>query len=461
MKLVKLKQKVSVPEEEEESVIYYVTDPGFEGSAEDNKRLKYLKWGIWAYFLLLIFEGALRKWVLPGLATPLLIIRDPVAIWILFQSIRYGIFKPNLYTYALWVMTGIAFLTTILFGHGDPTVAAFGARISAFHLPLIFAIGSIFTRKDVISMGKMLMWLSLGMTVLVGMQFFSPQSAWINVGIAGDTAGSGFSGAGGFYRVPGTFSFTNGLSLFYGFAASFVLYFWIDNKDKKIPLYLLLLATISLFAAIPLTISRTVLFEVAMSVAFLFVVAIRNPKFLVNLVGITVVSFVLLFVLSNFSFFKTSTGAFTERFTSANDSEGGLVQGVFIDRFLGGMVGAITSDESPPFWGQGLGMGTSAGAKLLTGNADFLISEGEWGRLIGEMGLILGFTFIFLRIYLVIKLMAKSVTSMGKSNPLPWMLMSFAMLMIAQSQMGQPTSLGFTVLSAGLVLAAFKTGRTT
>ncbi len=36
------------------------------------KQIQLLKSGIWAYFLLLIFEGAIRKWIFPGLATPLL-----------------------------------------------------------------------------------------------------------------------------------------------------------------------------------------------------------------------------------------------------------------------------------------------------------------------------------------------------------------------------------------------------
>lgn len=37
---------------------------------------------IWIYIFLLIFEGALRKWFLPSLATPLLLVRDPIAIWL-------------------------------------------------------------------------------------------------------------------------------------------------------------------------------------------------------------------------------------------------------------------------------------------------------------------------------------------------------------------------------------------
>jgi hypothetical protein len=33
-----------------------------------------------SYFWLLIFEGALRKWVVPGLSDPLLLARDPSCV---------------------------------------------------------------------------------------------------------------------------------------------------------------------------------------------------------------------------------------------------------------------------------------------------------------------------------------------------------------------------------------------
>ena len=52
----------------------------------EDKSIDLLKKGIWLYFLLLIFEGALRKWLLPGLATPLLVVRDPIAMFLLFRT---------------------------------------------------------------------------------------------------------------------------------------------------------------------------------------------------------------------------------------------------------------------------------------------------------------------------------------------------------------------------------------
>src|SRR5207245_1971253 len=101
----------------------------------------------------------------------------------------------------------------------------------------------------------------------------------------------------------------------------------------------------------------------------------------------------LLFLLNNVDFFRTGIEVFIDRFESANEAEGGA-SGVFVDRFLGGMIGAVTNLNDLPFWGHGVGMGTNVGAKLLTGQTDFLISEQEWGRLIGEMGILLGLAAI-------------------------------------------------------------------
>ncbi|HEY4284826.1 MAG TPA: hypothetical protein VGM62_17320, partial [Chthoniobacterales bacterium] len=49
---------------------------------------RYIRYLIWLYFWLLLVEGALRKWLLPDLSNPLLVIRDPVALAIYALSFR-------------------------------------------------------------------------------------------------------------------------------------------------------------------------------------------------------------------------------------------------------------------------------------------------------------------------------------------------------------------------------------
>lgn len=417
-----------------------------------NKSLSLIKKGIWAYFLLLIFEGALRKWILPGWSAPLLIARDPIAIWLIIWCIKAGVFRINFYIAGAWLISFISFLTAVYLAHGSISIALFGARILVIHFPLIFIIGRVFDRQDVIKAGKVLLWITPFMTVLLALQFFSPQSAWVNRGIGGDLEGTGFTGAMGFFRASGTFSFTTGLASFYSLVACYIFYFWVENL-KIVKNWLLVLTMGCLLAAIPLSISRTLFFQTIVTSIFAVVIVSRNPKKLVRLVFAFAGGAVLLALLSNFSFFQTGIEVFSYRLFGANEAEGGT-RGVLIDRFLGGMYNAITNPGELPFWGYGLGLGTNAGAALQTGEVVFLISEGEWGRLIGEMGLLLGLAAIFLRVSFVVKMTIKSFFVMRKGSPLPWLLLSFGAIQILQGQWAQPTALGFAVLIGGLILAA-------
>ena len=422
---------------------------------EKLRAVRQIKKLIWLYFFLLIFEGALRKWVLPGLATPLLIVRDPVAFGILFLVIYNQLWKPNLYVGLAWLITFIGLCTALVFGHGYFSVALYGMRIMLLHFPLIFIIGRFFDRKDVLKMGKVMLWLTIGMTVLVALQFYSPQNAWVNRGIGGDLGNSNYAGAEGFYRVPGTFSFTNGLAAFYGLATCYIFYFLLIFKKLKINKLILTGATLALVAAVPLSISRTVFFQICLTLLFILIASFRNTKMVFSILGGTLVLGVLFFALSTFSFFNTATEAFTTRFERANTTEGG-VEGVLVDRFLGGMIGAVQKG-SDAFFGEGIGLGSQAGARLATGSGGFLISEGEWGRLIGEQGILFGMLLVFLRFGLVTELILKSWNAIRRKNLFPFIISSFAVVIILQGQWAQPTILGFAVMAGGLLLAGILT----
>jgi hypothetical protein len=416
-----------------------------------------LKQGIWLYFLLLLFEGALRKWVLPGLATPLLIVRDPLTLWILFGAAKLGILPTNNYYINGMTITGIVGIFTALFlGHGSLVVAIFGARILLLHFPLIFVIGKVFNQEDVKKIGKAVLWISLPMLLLIAVQFYSPQSAWVNRGVGGDVKGSGFSGALGYFRSSGTFSFTNGVTFFFSLLACFVFYFWINPAGVN--RVLLIAATAALAASIPLSISRGLFFQIGVSLIFLIIAIVREPKKLGRLVLAIVGGGVLIILLTQFPFFQTATKAFLARFDSANKYEGG-VKGTLGTRYLGGLLAPFISNSNLPFFGYGLGIGTNAGSALLTGKRSFLISEEEWGRLIGELGVLMGFIVIYLRVKLVIQFVSVSYKRLVSGDLLPWMLLSFAFLTVINAQWAQPTALGFSTLIAGLLVASFRVNK--
>jgi hypothetical protein len=422
------------------------------GSAVKDSNLL-LKQGIWVYFILLLFEGALRKWFLPGLATPLLLVRDPLALWLVFATWKRGLLPANIYMSGMVLVGILGIYTTMGLGHGNFSVALYGARILLLHIPLIFVIGRILNREDVLKIGIVTLWISIPMVLLIGLQFFSPQSAWVNRGVGGDMAGAGFSGALNYFRPPGTFSFTNGNTLFFSFVASFVCYFWLNpNGISRI---ILIGSTISLIAAIPLSISRGLFFHIGVSFIFAILATSRNPKYIGRMLVANISILFALVFLSNTSFFQTATGAFANRFETANMMEGGI-KGVFLDRYLGGMIGALNESSSQPFFGYGLGMGTNVGSMLLEGKIQYLISEGEWGRLIGELGPLMGVTIILLRLGLIIKLGAASYKKLLTGNLLPWMLLSYGLMVFPQGQWAQPTSLGFCIIIIGLIIASFR-----
>jgi hypothetical protein len=412
-----------------------------------------IKIGLWIYFLLLILEGALRKWVFPGLSSPLLIIRDPVAFWLIIMAIRNGIFPASSALTGMVLIGIIATFTSIFWGHGNLAVSLFGARILLLHFPVIFIIGQVFKLEDVIKMGKIILWISLPMTVLVALQFYSPQSAWVNRGVGGDMAGGGFSGANGFFRPPGTFSFITGVVAFYSLCACFIVYFWMSQKG--INRFLLFAATTALLMVIPLSISRSLFFGVALTLLFTGLAIARNTEYLGKLIVGSVGVFAIFALVGNTEIFKTATEAFSSRFETASEHEGGL-EGVLIDRFFGGLWHALSSAFEQPVFGYGQGLGTNVGSQITTGKMGFMIAEGEWGRLIGEYGPLMGLMTIFFRLKLSAQIALASYQKMVEGNILPWVLLSIVLLNIPQGQWAQPSSLGFAVLAAGLTMASLK-----
>ena len=219
-----------------------------------NANYKSLKIAIWSYFLLWIFEGALRKWILPSLATPLLVIRDPIAIYIIVRALYLNVKFVNTYVVCSTIFTLLSLAITLSFGHGNLFVGLYGARIMLLHYPLIFIIGLIFTQEDILKIGRVMLLLNIVITLIVYLQFVSPQTAFVNLGIGGEGS-AGFSGSMGYFRPSGTFSFTTGLSAYYILVSVFVFYFWLSKEScSKI---LLIASTTALLIALPLTVSRT------------------------------------------------------------------------------------------------------------------------------------------------------------------------------------------------------------
>src|SRR5258706_9102682 len=193
------------------------------------KTVYLIKGLIWLYFWLLIFEGVLRKWVLPAYANPLLIVRDPVVITIYCLAILCRVFPWNRFVFVIIILAVVSFTASMVFGHQNLKVALFGIHTNFLHLPLIFLIARVFNFDDVKQIGKWILILSIPMAILMIKQFQAPPHDVLVQGVDGAFVQIGGL-IGGKIRPPGTFSFVTGPVSYFALAAAFLIYGVIQKK---------------------------------------------------------------------------------------------------------------------------------------------------------------------------------------------------------------------------------------
>lgn len=424
-------------------------------------RLKLLKNLLWLYFWLLIFEGALRKWVLPGLNTPLLLVRDPVALlaviwaWPLLRQRRWSKWLQPLY-----LIAPLAFLLAITVGHGDIITALFGCRILLLHLPLIFVFAAAINRADVIRFAWAMLWISIPMAILIVAQSNLPETHFLNVAAGGDGSAM-FTGAADRLRPPGTFSFTNGVTQFFtlGTAALFVVLYGAPIRLRG--RLFCALASIALVVAIPVSISRGLLFGNLMVIVALIVALLLSRTRVLPVFSGILALVLAVWIATSLPAFQQTAVAFTTRWEAAaaieadnTDSNLTSAWGVFEQRVLGSFTRPLANLETRPFFGYGIGAATNVGSQRLTGELTFLAGELTWEATLNELGLPLGLSFLLWRLSLSVWLLRLALRASAKGNRPPLILLGASFLSVLYGPLGQPTGLGFLVVSAGLTIAA-------
>jgi len=406
-----------------------------------------VKGAIWLYFWLLLGEGVLRKWVLPGLSDALLLVRDPVVVVAYVLALRAGVlpWRP-----ALAVLAGLT-LASLLFSVAADApilVVLFGLRTDFLHLPLVFVMAAVMDRDDVVRIGRWTMILALPIGLLMLAQFRAAPDSWLNVGAGGGEAGQ-LRGAMGRIRPPGPFSFISGPVSFYALVAAYACHGWLTRTNH--PRWLLWVASITTVVAVPVSISRSLLLGVLIVLAFAGLAALRQFQRLPRIAGPLLVAAAGLALISNTVYVQ----AFVTRWDEAAEAGGGSVYSNVVLRFVGLFTQPFELAGQVPLFGHGIGMGTLAGARLATGQTMFLLSESELGRVILESGPLLGFVFIAWRVWLAGTLLAGGWRCLlGDGDALAWMLAGASFYNVIVGQWGQTTQLGFAVFGAGLALAA-------
>ena len=416
--------------------------------------LKSIKLLIWLYLVLLIFEGALRKWVFPGAADALLIVRDPVVLLIYLLAVFRRVFPVNGFVVTVFALMVVSVAFSFLAGQNNWPVMFYGLRINYLHLPLIWVMAEVLDQRDVERYGTFILLIAVPMALIMVQQFRSPMDAPINRGVGGTDIGQIF-GANGKIRPPGLFAFITGPQLFLPLAAAF--FFFQASVRRQLPWLILLGAGIAIAISLPVSISRTAVIATVLVGATFGLTLLFSSKRGGALLRTGVIMGALLVGLSYLPIFKEGRDTFLMRWdTAAISSDGDAVQNV-TDRIFGGFFTPFRAMTRAKTFGMGIGVGSNVGAKLLSGKVGFLLAEDEWSKVFLELGPVLGCAFIFFRIGLTCYL---GVVALGallyRREALPLLIFSATGAAVFQYQWGPPTLLGFAVFGSGMVLAALK-----
>jgi len=248
------------------------------------------------------------------------------------------------------------------------------------------------------------------------------------------------------------FSFVSGTIYYLSAVAAFLLHTTLARIPCKT--WLLGASGAALIVALGVSGSRSTVLAVAFVVASVGVILLIRPSLVSKFGRHLFLAVVLVWAISYLPVFQEGLGILSDRFVESAESAETSVVGNLTSRVLGGFTEPLRIVTSVPLGGFGLGVGTNGGAAFLTGGADFLLSENEWSRILLESGPILGLAFLIWRCALVFGIGRFAVGQVRAGNTLPLFLFSAGLFILLQGPFGQPTSLGFAVVFAGLCLAA-------
>ena len=245
-------------------------------SKNEVRESRFVRRGLTLFLFLLLYDGALRKWGLPGSEQILFILKDVLILILLVYVVSRSRLHRNsliptgvsvlISLYAIWalVQTSNANLPNI-------AVALWGLKSHLLYASLIFlipvAFGSLVEFK--LYLEKYYPFIVTPICLLGFLQIVSPAESAINLSIAGDTEATAYFGDAGLVRITGTFSYISGMAAFVQAMCVVGMALYIGGCRSKWFLFGWALA----LASLPSTGSRGVLVVVIASMLLMILIA--------------------------------------------------------------------------------------------------------------------------------------------------------------------------------------------
>ena len=430
---------------------------------------------VFIVYWLLIFEGALRKWVWPQYSQYLFFVRDPFVLLIYVMALANGMwprFKPILLFAYVISSLGLVWIAIQFQVDGADglkmLLAGYGWRNYFLYIPLAFLIGEQFRREDIYRLFRQTLILMIPIAFLVAVQFFSSPNSVINSGIASEESlqFQGFRGALGHIRPNGTFTSIAGHTHLVVSSICMVFILWIlPAKQRPISFAILAVSAAAAASCLAFSIARGMFIHAGLVAVSSFVAGMalsgRNSRRAMLLPIFLSMSLVILYPIV----FPEALEAFMSRWSEGATSEGRAFGnlGVFGRAFYE-VYDFVRLIDVVPLFGYGMGLAGNAGTTLgasAGGAVPLSIAETDWARHFVDMGPILAALFILFRVMLTIQLGVQSLQAARRSgNPMSVLLFGYVGVVLFYGQISGHGSIGgYAWIFVGLLMASINLGR--
>ena len=350
---------------------------------------KNVRLGLGLFLLLLIYDGALRKWVLPSAEQILFVAKDALLLGLLVYAVLNRPRQPNasmqpaaralFLLYAAWVLleSGNLNLPSVLVG-------IWGLKAHLLYASLILLLPLAFANLDDVLrwLVKIYPWVVVPVCALAFLQLVSPADSFINQSLKGGTEGQAYFGEAGLLRVNGTFSYISGMAFFVQGAALLGMGLFLAGARSR----LFLIGLGFSLAALPATGSRSVIASVAAG-AFIMLLGAVVSRLIGTKMAVRIVLVSVLLGAISLQTQDTAWVALQQRTQMVAEHSGD------IGRIFTAFTNAFTFFDTAGFLGFGSGSANMGSPALAKDVAPFswlpngLYFEEESGRIVLELGM--------------------------------------------------------------------------
>jgi hypothetical protein len=370
--------------------------------------VRYWQQALFGVFVLVVFEGALRKWAFPSAQAQIYLVKDAIllAVYLGFvlDARRNQPVLRDMTSIKVVLLLAFIFSCFEVLNPNSPSilVGLMGVKVYFLYVPIAFILPYAFkSREHLFRMIWRYLVLAISVALLGVIQVAAGRDSFLNTYVSHNENGPGLAyfGYENIVRASGTFSYISGYTAFLTFVAFLAIgYNWANGwriKNNIVPVVALTLVVGAMFT----TGSRAPVYTlVATGPVILWLAAIGRVLPTRIAVRLCLLLPIVAFVALNLS--PGAVDAFTQRANEqASDS--------MADRLLSPVNQTIWALSDGPALGMGIGA-THPSAFTIMGTEEpwwlgDLLTEDEAARVTVELGLI-GLMLIYLPRFLIIGL---------------------------------------------------------